>query len=56
MDESSRRRAEVYERRAGEARAKAHDMKDPDARGTMLLVASLWAAMARSAKGDRLGK
>ena len=56
VDESSRRRAESYERKAAEARAKAYKMKDPDARGTMLSVVSLWDAMARSAKGEHLGR
>jgi hypothetical protein len=56
VDESSRRRAEFYEHKAAEARAKAYGMKDPDARATMLLVASLWDAMARSAKGERPGR
>jgi hypothetical protein len=51
VDESSLKRAEFYEHKASEARAKANDMKDPDARRTMLLVASLWEAMAKRAKG-----
>jgi hypothetical protein len=54
--ENRHRRAEFYEHKAAEARAKAYDMKDPDARATMVLVASLWDAMARSAKGERPGK
>ena len=56
VDESRRRRAEFYEHKAAETRTKAYDMKEADARGTMLLVASLWDAMARSAKGERPGK
>ena len=54
VDESSRRRAEFYERKAPEARAKAYKVKDPDARATMMLAVSLWDAMARSAKGERM--
>ena len=53
MDESSIKRAEFYEHKAVEARAKAEGMTDKEARRTMLLVASLWEAMARSAKGER---
>ena len=30
-------------------------MKDLEARRTMLLVASMWEAMARTAKGERPG-
>jgi len=56
VDDSSLRRAEFYEHKAAAARAKAYDMKDADARATMLLVASLWDAMARSARGERPGK
>jgi alkylation response protein AidB-like acyl-CoA dehydrogenase len=41
---SSIKRAEFYEHKAAEARAKADGMKDMEA----LLVASLWEAMARS--------
>jgi hypothetical protein len=41
VDESRHRRTEFYEHKAAEARAKAYDMKDPDARATMLLVVSL---------------
>jgi hypothetical protein len=52
VDDSSLRRAEFYEHKASEARAKANGMKDLDARRTMLLVASLWEAMAESAKGQ----
>jgi hypothetical protein len=51
VDESKIRRAEFYEQKAAEARAKADGMKDFEARRTMLLVASLWEAMARAAKG-----
>jgi hypothetical protein len=47
------KRAEFYERKALEARAKA-ETKDWDARRTMLLVASMWEALARTAKGERL--
>ena len=47
------KRAEFYERKALEARAKAETIKDWDARRTMLLVASMWEALARSAKGER---
>ena len=50
VDESSIKRAEFYEHKAAEARAKADGMKDAEARRTMLLVASLWEAMARTAK------
>jgi hypothetical protein len=53
VDESSIKRAEFYEHKAAEARAKADGMKDAEARRTMLLVASLWEAMARSARGER---
>jgi hypothetical protein len=53
MDESSIKRAEFYEHKAAEARARADSMKDLEARRTMLLGASLWEAMARSAKGER---
>ena len=53
MDESSIKRAEFYEHKAAEARAKAEGMTDAEAHWTMLLVASLWEAMARSAKGER---
>ena len=52
-DEASIMRAEYYERKAAEARAKADGMKDLEARHTMLLVASLWEAMAWTAKGER---
>jgi hypothetical protein len=52
MDESIKR-AEFYEHKAAEARAKADGMNDLEARHTMLLVASLWEAMARTAKGER---
>ena len=55
VDESSIKRAEFYEHKAAEARVKADGMKDLEARRTMLLVASLWDAMARTAKGDRSG-
>jgi hypothetical protein len=48
---SSIKRAEFYEHKAAEARAKADGMKDMEA----LLVASLWEAMARSAKGEGFG-
>ena len=51
------KRAEFYERKALEARAKAETfetIKDWDARRTMLLVASMWEALARTAKGERL--
>jgi hypothetical protein len=41
-------------RRKARARAKADTMKDLEARRTMLKVASLWEAMARSAKGKRM--
>ena len=51
-DESSIKRAEFYEHKAGEAREKADGMKDLEARRTMLLVASLWQAMARTAKAN----
>jgi hypothetical protein len=50
VDESSIKRAEFYEHKAAEARAKADGMKDLEARRTMLLVASMWEAMARTAK------
>ena len=50
-DEGSIKRAEFYEQKALEARAKAETMKDWEARRTMLLVASMWEAMARTAKG-----
>ena len=50
VDESSIKRAEFYEGKAAEARARADGMKDLDARRTVLLVASMWDAMARSAK------
>jgi hypothetical protein len=53
VDESRVKRAEFYERKAAEARAKAEGLKDAEARRTMLLVASLWEAMARSARGER---
>jgi hypothetical protein len=53
VDESRLKRAEFYEDKAAGARAKAEGMKDAEARRTMLLVASLWEAMARSAKGER---
>ena len=46
------KRAEYYERKAREARAKAETIKDWDARRTMLLVASM--ALART-KGERSG-
>ena len=46
------KRAEFYERKALEARAKAETIKDWDARRTMLLVASMWEALARTAKGE----
>ena len=46
---------EFYERKALEARAKAETIKDSDARRTMLLVASKWEALARTAKGERPG-
>ena len=36
------KRAEFYERKALEARAKSETIKDWDARRTMLLVASMW--------------
>ena len=49
------KRAEFYERKALEARAKAETIKDWDARRTMLLVASMWEALARTAKGERSG-
>lgn len=49
------KRAEYYERKAREARAKAETIKDWDARRTMLLVASMWEALARTAKGERSG-
>jgi hypothetical protein len=55
VDESSIKRAEFYEHKAVEARAKADGMKDLEARRTMLLVASMWEAMARTAKGERPG-
>ena len=55
MDESRVKRAEFYGHKAAEARAKAEGMKDLEARRTMLLVASLWEAMARSAKGKGSG-
>ena len=42
------------ERKALEARAKAETIKNWDARRTMLLVASMWEALARTAKGERL--
>ena len=45
------KRTELYERKALEARAKAETIKD--ARRTMLLVASMWEALARTAKGER---
>ena len=48
------KRAEFYERKALEARAKAETIKDWGARRTMLLVASMWEALARTAKGERL--
>ena len=51
-DEASVKRAEYYEQKAADARARADGMKDLEARRTMLLVASLWEAMARSAKGE----
>ena len=47
------KRAEFYERKALEARANAETIKDWNARRTMLLVASMWEALARSAKGER---
>ena len=47
------KRALFYEHKAAEARAKADGVKDAEARRTMLLVASLWEEMARSAKGER---
>ena len=49
------KRAEFYEHKAAQARAKADCMKDLEARRTMLLVASMWEAMARTAKGERPG-
>jgi hypothetical protein len=49
------KRADFYERKALEARAKAETIKDWDARRTMLLVASMWEALARTAKGERSG-
>ena len=48
VDDSNLKRAEFYEHKAAEARAKADGMKDLEARRTMLLVASLWDAMART--------
>jgi hypothetical protein len=48
------KRAEFYEGKALEAGAKAETTKDWDARRTMLLVASMWEALARTAKGERL--
>ena len=53
VDESTMKRALFYEHKAAEARAKADGVKDAEARRTMLLVASLWEEMARSAKGER---
>ena len=55
MDESSIKRAKFEAHEAAEARAKAEGMRDLEARRTMLLVASLWEAMARSAKGEGPG-
>jgi hypothetical protein len=40
-DASSIKRAEFYEGKAAETRAKADSMKDLEARRTMLLVASM---------------
>ena len=54
MADERLKRAEFYERKALEARAKAEAIKDWDARGTMLLVASMWETLARAAKGERL--
>ena len=53
MAEERVKRGEFYERKALEARAKAETIKDSDARRTMLLVASMWEALARTAKGER---
>ena len=55
MADEGIKRAEFYERKALEARAKAETIKDWDARRTMLLVASMWEALARTAKGERSG-
>jgi hypothetical protein len=54
MTDERFKRADFYERKALEARAKAETIKDWDARRTMLLVASMWEALARTAKGERL--
>ncbi len=55
MADEGVKRAEFYERKAAEARAKADGLKDLEARRTMLLVASMWEDMARTAKGARPG-
>jgi hypothetical protein len=39
--------AKACERKALEARARAETIKDWDARGTMLLIAPMWEALAR---------
>ena len=44
------RRAEFYEQKAAEMRARAEAMTDFAARKTMLQAASLWAFMARQAR------
>ena len=53
MADASGKRAEFYERKALEARAKAETIEDWDARRTKLLVASMWEALARTAKSER---
>jgi hypothetical protein len=55
MADEGVKRAEFYERKAAEARAKADGLKDLEARRTMLLVASMWEDMARTSKGARPG-
>jgi hypothetical protein len=43
--------AQYYRRRASEAREKAEAMRDPQARETMLQVARMWDAMAKTLEG-----
>jgi hypothetical protein len=47
------KRAEFYERKALEARAKAETIRDWGARRIVLLVASMWEALAKAANGER---
>ena len=53
MSDERAKRAEFYERKALEARAEAETIEDWGARRTVLLVASMWEALARAAKGKR---